>query len=88
MLYLLSTPRPARRVPRALDDRVTCKTELDGMEKLPVITKFDTPIDFINSMVVFEGPSRPLRTFLDPRDLNKVIHRPHYILKTLNDILP
>ena len=86
MLYLLSTPGPVRRVPRALGDRV--KTELDGMEQLPVITKFDTPIDLINSMVVFEGPSRPLRTFLDPRDLNKVIHRPHYILKTLNDILP
>ena len=77
---------PPRRVPQALGDRV--KTELDRMEKLQVITKVDTPTHWVNSMVVVEKPSGALRICLDPRDLNKVIHRPHYPLKTLSDILP
>ncbi|XP_062610827.1 uncharacterized protein K02A2.6-like [Saccostrea cucullata] len=77
---------PPRRIPQALGDRF--KTELDRIEKLLVIAKVDTPTHWVNSMVVVEKPSGALRSCLDPRDLNKVIHRPHYPLKTLNDILP
>ena len=58
------------------------------MEKLQVITKVDTTTYWVNSMVVVEKPSGALRICLDPRDLNKVIHRPHYPLKTPSDILP
>ena len=84
MLHLLYTP--PRRVPQALADRV--KSELERMEDLQVITKVDTPTKWVNSMVVVEKPSGALRICLDPRDLNKAIQRPHYPLKTLNDILP
>lgn len=58
------------------------------MEKLQVITKVDTPTDWVNSKVVVKKPSGALRISLDPRDLNKVTHRPHSPLRTLNDILP
>ena len=58
------------------------------MEKLQVITKWDTPTDWGNSKLVVEKTSGALRICLDPRDLNKVIHWTHYPLKTLNDILP
>ena len=53
-----------------------------------VITKVDTPTHWVNSMVVVKKPSGALRICLDPRDLHKVIHRPHYPLITLSDILP
>ena len=56
------------------------------MEKLQVITKVDTPTDWVNSMVVVEKPSGALRVCLDPRDFTKVNHRYHYPLKTLNHI--
>ena len=39
-------------------------------------------------MVVFEKPSGAVQICLDPKHLNKVIHRPHYHLQTLSDILP
>ena len=35
------------------------------MEKLQVITKFDTHIDWVNSMVVVEKPSRALQICFD-----------------------
>lgn len=77
---------PPRKIPVALKDRV--KEELDRMEKMGVIKKVDEPTDWVNSMVVVEKRSGKLRVCLDPHDLNKVIQRPHYPLKTLDDILP
>ena len=42
----------------------------------------------MNSLVIVEKQNGSLRICLDPRDLNKAIRRPHYPMKTLNDVLP
>lgn len=58
------------------------------MEKSDVITKVDTPTPWVNSLVVVEKPNGKLRVCLDPKDLNNAIQRPHYPMRTLDDILP
>jgi len=75
-----------RRVPVALRDR--CKQELERMETIGVITKVDEPTDWVNSMVIVEKSSGQLRICLDPHDLNQNVQRPHYPIKTIDDILP
>lgn len=77
---------PPRRVPVAVRDRL--KAELDRMESLNIITKVTEPTNWVNSLVVVEKSSGNLRVCLDPQDLNKAIKRPHYPLRTLDDILP
>ncbi|XP_060554235.1 uncharacterized protein K02A2.6-like [Ruditapes philippinarum] len=78
---------PPRRVPVALQSKV--KMELDAMEKAGIIAKVTTPTNWVNSMVVVNKPhSDKVRIVIDPKDLNKAIHRPHYPTKTLDDILP
>lgn len=65
------------------------KEELDSMEKAGIIVKVTEPTDWVNALVVVEKPrTGKLRVCLDPRDLNKVIKRPHYPLPTLEDITP
>lgn len=76
-----------RRVPFAIRDKL--KAELDRMEKAEIITKVSEPTRWVNSLVVVEKPkSGKLRICLDPVDLNKAINRPHYPMRTLDDVLP
>lgn len=76
---------PPRRVPLALRDRL--QDELKSMEKQQIIAKVTEPTEWVNSMVATEKPrTGKLRVCLDPKDLNKVIKRPHYPLPTLEDI--
>ena len=76
---------PPRRVPIALRDRL--QDELQSMEKQKIIVKVTEPTEWVNSMVAAEKPrTGKLRICLDPKDLNKVIKRPHYPLPTLDDI--
>ena len=77
---------PPRRVPIALRDKL--KDELVRMEKCDVITKVTEPTEWVNSLVVVEKQSGKLRVCLDPRDLNNAIQRPHYPMRTLEDVLP
>ena len=77
---------PPRRIPVALQDR--CKSELEKMIKLGVITKVTEPTDWVNSMVLVEKGQWKLRVCLDTTNLNKCIQRPHYPMRSLDDILP
>ena len=77
---------PPRRVPQSIAEKL--KPELDKMEDMGVITKVTQPTPWVNSLVIVEKPSGDLRLCLDPRDLNKAILRPHYPLRTLEDVLP
>lgn len=82
------TPKvhPPRRIPVALRDRL--KGELERMEESDIICKVDSPTPWVNSLVVVEKPNHKLRVCLDPKDLNVAIQRPHYPMKTLEDVLP
>lgn len=74
---------PPRRVPFALKRKV--KHELEKMEREEVIEKIEEPTDWVNSMVVVEKPNK-VRICLDPRDLNRAIKRPHYPMKTVEEV--
>ena len=77
---------PPRRIPVSLGSRL--KSELDRMEKNDIICKVEVPTPWVNSLVLVEKPNGKLRVCLDPKDLNNAIQRPHYPMKTLEDILP
>ena len=77
---------PPRRVPFAI--REALKKELDRMENADIIAKVTTPTKWVNSLVVFEKAPGKLRVCLDPQDLNKAILRPHYPMRTLDDVMP
>ena len=77
---------PPRRVPVALRGRL--KSELDRMVNADIICKVNGPTPWVNSLVVVEKPNGKLRVCLDPKDLNSAIQRPHYPMRTLEDILP
>eukprot|EP00105_Crassostrea_gigas_P044027 XP_019928175.1 PREDICTED: uncharacterized protein K02A2.6-like [Crassostrea gigas] len=80
------TVHPPRRVPLALQDKL--KKELERMESLNIIQKVTQPTQWVSSLVVVEKPNGKLRVCLDPKDLNRAILRPHYPMKTLEDVLP
>ena len=78
---------PPRRVLFAQRDKI--RSELDRMEQSDIITKVSTPTQWVNSLVVVEKPqSGKLRICLDPQDLNKAMLRPHYPMRTLDEISP
>lgn len=72
--------------PLALQDKL--KNELGRMESLNIIQKVTEPTQLVSSLVVVEKPFGKLRVCLDPKDLNRTILRPHYRMKTLEDVLP
>ena len=54
-----------------------------------IIAKVTEPTEWVNSMVAVENKqSGKLRICIDPEHLNKAIKRPHYPMKTLEDVLP
>ena len=75
---------PPRKVPAALHRSV--QEELQRMEDLGVITKQDSPTDWVHSMVTVRKPGK-IRICLDPRDLNPHIKREHYHLVTVEEII-
>lgn len=74
-----------RRVPAALKAEV--KEKIDQMTKAGILAKVTKPSDWISSMVVIKTPKK-LRICLDPKDLNKAIKRAHYLLPTIEEMLP
>ncbi|CAB3983765.1 retrotransposon-like family member retr-1 [Paramuricea clavata] len=78
------TIHPPRRIPHMLKDKV--KDELNRMEARGIITKVEQPTKWVNPMVVLKKPNDDVRICLDPVDLNKVIQREHYPLKTVEEV--
>ena len=75
---------PPRRIRHLLKDKV--KYELNRMEARGIITKVEQPTKWVNPMVVVKKPNGDVRICLDPVDLNKVIQREHYPLKTVEEV--
>ncbi|XP_062610719.1 uncharacterized protein K02A2.6-like [Saccostrea cucullata] len=83
------TVKPVQHQPRKVHQAMKQEihTKLKDLENRGVIKKVTTPTDWISSMLTVKKPGK-LRICIDPRDLNKAIKRPHYIMPTLEDILP
>lgn len=81
--------RPVQHQPRKVHQAMKREihTKLKDLENRGVIKKVTTPTDWISSMLIVKKPGK-LRICIDPRDLNKAIKRSHYIMPTLEDILP
>ena len=77
---------PVRRVPIGMKNKL--KNELRKMENANIITKVDTPTDWVSSLVVVKKASGKLRVCVDPKPLNKALKRCHYPLPVLEDLLP
>ena len=77
---------PARRVPITLKTRL--KTELDRLVRTGVICPVTEPTEWCNQISVQTKKDMSLRICIDPRPLNKVLHRELYPLPTMDEVLP
>ena len=46
----------------------------------------EEPTEWVNSLVVVQKPAGAVRLFIDARDLNLAIKRPHYPMKTIDEV--
>ena len=58
------------------------------MRSQEIICKITEQTEWVSSLVVVEKPNGKLWVCIDPKDLNRAIHKPHYPMKTLEDALP
>ena len=77
---------PTQKVPIAL--REPLKHELDRLLNIGVIQKVDTPTSWISALVVTTKKNGKVRLCIDPKPLNEALHRNHYPLPTIDDVLP
>ena len=77
---------PTRRVPVALKEPL--KQELDRLSNIGVIQRVDTPTEWISAIVVTTKKNGKVGLCIDPKPLNQVLHRNHYPLPTIDDVLP
>ena len=58
------------------------------MESQGIIAKVTCPTDWVNSFVIVEKPkTKSLRICLDPKALNDAISRPHYPMRTFDEVV-
>lgn len=77
--------KPPRRVPQALRSRLEDK--LRTLEDHQIIKKVAHPKNFVSNLVIIEKKDKSLRICLDPKDLNKVLVREHYLIPTYEEII-
>ena len=83
-LHLKENAMPVVQVPFGLQDKL--KEELDSMESKQIICKVTEPTSWVNSLVCVEKPNGKIRICLDPKALNDNIRRPHYPMRSIDDI--
>ena len=79
---------PVVHAPRkeAVPQRAKVVEELERREKLGVIMRQEEPTEWVNSLVVVQKPTGAVRQCIDPRDPNLAIKRPHYPMKTIDEV--
>ncbi|XP_046330984.2 uncharacterized protein K02A2.6-like [Haliotis rufescens] len=77
---------PCRKVPVAMKPKL--KDELERLVKMNIITPVTDPTDWISAMVVVVKPNGKIRLCIDPKPLNEALKRSHYLMPTIDDILP
>ncbi len=74
-----------RRVAVAIKEEL--KLKLNDLEERQIIAKVSEPTEWISSMVIVKKPGK-MRLCIDPKPLNTALKRPHYMLPTVDDVLP
>ena len=77
---------PAHRLPVHLKSRV--KKELDAMVNRGILAPVDEPTAWVSQMVVTTKKSGEPRICINPKALNEVLKREHYMMPTIDDVLP
>lgn len=77
---------PVRKVPLAI--RNDLERELKRLQSIGVIEMVDYPTDWVSSLVVVKKTNGSLRVCLDPKHLNQALKRSHYVMPTIDDVLP
>ena len=91
-LHLVTDPSvqpvrmPLRKLPIPIRERV--KVELDQMVKNGIITPVTEPSEWISALLVVAKSNGNIRICIDPKPLNKALLRNHYLMPTIDDILP
>ncbi|UYV78371.1 K02A2.6-like [Cordylochernes scorpioides] len=75
--------RPPRPIPLSIKERV--KKELEEMEDNGIIKKVNYPTPISSQMVIAKQKGK-IRICIDPSDINKVILRSHFPLRTFDQI--
>ncbi|UYV60475.1 K02A2.6-like [Cordylochernes scorpioides] len=75
--------RPPRPIPLSIKESV--KKELEEMEDNGIIKKVNYPIPISSQMVIAKQKGK-IRICIDPSDINKVILRSHFPLRTFDQI--
>lgn len=75
--------QPPRKIPYALKNAV--KTELDRMTKMDIIEPITEPTPAVSPMVIVRQKGK-IRICIDPSNINQIVKRRHYPLKTLEEI--
>ena len=77
--------RPAHRIPVAMQERV--KAELERMQSIGVITPVTEPTDWVSSMVAaHKKDKQEIRLFINPKDLNTALKRPHHPMRSVEEV--
>lgn len=81
-----SNPRvfSSRKIPLSLRDKV--KEELKSMVVRGIIERTEEPTEWVHPIVVAQKSDGAVRICMDPRELNKVIRRPHFQMPTQETI--
>ena len=77
---------PLRRLPIAIKDKV--RSELEQLVKNGVITPEPEPTLWISALLVVTKPNGKIRICIDPKPLNRALHRNHYPMPTIEDVIP
>ena len=77
---------PTRKVPIAIKEKL--QEELDHLEGLNIITPVNVPTSWISATVVTLKKNSDVRLCVDPKPLNQALKRSHYLLPTIEDVLP
>ncbi|KAL8611232.1 hypothetical protein ACOMHN_013663 [Nucella lapillus] len=76
--------KPARKVPQAMEKNV--KFELENMVKRGVIVRETEPTEWVSQMVTARKKNGDIRICLDPRSLNTALQRPHFPMRTADEV--
>ena len=89
-IQLKSDCKPVQHPPRqvAVSLKPAYQTELKRLLALGVIAEVKEHTEWINSVVPVKKSDGTLCLCLDPKDLNKAIHRNQWYSRTIDDILP